>query len=456
MRRVAIVGGGVAGLMAAWELARLGYEVDLYDASGELGGLASAFDFEGTRIERFYHFICQSDQTLIETCDRLGLGDRLRWKQTRTAFFYEGRHYPFGSSVDLARFTPLSLTDKLRFGVNVLYSRRFRHWPRLEDQPARDWLIERIGRRAYDVIWDPLLRVKFGAYHGQISAAWMWHRIHRVATSRRSLFHRERFGCLEGGSDTLIHALEAQATGAGARIHRRAAVQAIRAEKGRVTGLVVDSGQGRETVPHDVVICAVPLPVFGRLAPDDRPEYLERIASIRFIGVVCMILRLREAVSPNFWLNVHDRRISFNGIIEYSNLYGREAYGGRSILYVPYYLDPSLPRYRFADDELFDEYLEALRLIQPRFSRSWVESWRVFRAPYAQPICHTGFSAVVPPFETPWEGCYLVESTQLYPADRVISGTLRLAQDVVLRILDRDGRAADAGIRRRAPEEIPA
>jgi hypothetical protein len=58
--------------------------------------------------------------------------------------------------------------------------------------------------------------------------------------------------------------------------------------------------------------------------------------------------------------------------------------------------------------------------------------------------------------ETPWDRAYLIESTQLYPADRVISGTMRLAQDVVLKVLERDGLADQAPFRRRGPHEIPA
>ncbi len=500
MKRVGIVGGGVAGLMAAWELSRLGFSVDLFEGGSELGGLASAFDFDGIRIERFYHFICRNDVTLIDTCRRLGLGDKLLWKPTRTGFFHEGRAYKFGTAMDLLRFRPLTLLDKARFGLNVLHSRQFTSWPRLEDRPAKRWLIERLGERAYSVIWDPLLRVKFDQYHEQVSAAWMWHRIHRVATSRRSVLHRQEFGHLVGGSDTLIRTLECQAVQAGARVHRNAPAQGLWTEQGKCRGLVLDpraaeaieaaadgAGAARSSafrdsnaggsadsdgstaaavatsrapengvLPFDYVICALPLPVFCRLMPRDELAYRTRLESIRFIGVVCMILRLREALTPNFWLNINDRRISFNGVIEYSNLYGREAYQGRSILYVPFYLEQTRPRYSYSDEQLFDEYVEALQFVQPRLTREWVEGYRVFRAPFAQPICHTHFSEVVPSFETPWDSCYLIEPTQLYPADRVISGTLRLAQDVVLRILDRQGMADRAEFARRAPEEIPA
>jgi protoporphyrinogen oxidase len=250
--------------------------------------------------------------------------------------------------------------------------------------------------------------------------------------------------------------LEQAALQAGARIHRRAAVRRIATSAGRVQGLVLGSGDSGGLVPSDYVISAVPLPVFCRLMPEDKPAYRRQLESIPFIGVVCAILRLKQPFSRCFWLNVNDRRISFNGIIEYTNLTGSESYDGRSIVYVPYYLEPGLPRYSLSDEALLEEYTAALQVINPRFSRDWIESWRVFRAAHAQPICHTGFSQVVPEFETPWPGCYLIESTQLYPADRVISGTLRLAQDVVWRILDRENLAEASGIRRRGSSEIPS
>jgi len=494
-KRVGIVGGGVAGLMAAWELSRMGFDVELFEAAGELGGLASSFDFDGINVERFYHFICRTDRALIETCARLGIQEKLAWRRTRTGYYHGGRLHAFSNSLDLLRFPSLSFLEKARFGLHVLHSRRFTRWPVLEDMPATDWLVRALGRRGYDVIWDPLLRVKFDDLHEGISAAWMWHRIHRVAASRRSVFHGEQFGRLEGGSDTLIRALESGARANGARIHLRTRINGLWIEGERCRGLnlapttangampatvaipgpgtagaVAGPGAppaldgpsekpgetGARRVPFDYVICALPLPVFRDFIPPGPSKYMERIGEIQFIGVVCMILRLKERFTRNFWLNVNDPRIAFNGIIEYSNLCGTEIFGGRSIVYIPFYTSSDRPRYRFSDEQLFAEYMAALRIIRPDFSEASVESYRVFRAAHAQPVCHVGFSRSVPPYETPWEGCYLVESTQLYPADRVISGTLRLAQDVTLRILDREGMAEASGIRWREAHEIPA
>jgi len=445
MKHVGIIGGGVAGLTAAWELSRLGFQVDLFEEQNELGGLAAAFDFSGTRIERYYHFICRGDRTLIETCGRLGIGHRLRWRSTRTGLFFAGEQRDFGTPLDLVRFAPLSWGEKMRFGRHILRARRMRDWQELQHVPARDWLIGGAGRRVYELVWDPLLRIKFGHYHDRLPAAWMWHRIHRVASSRRTAFHREELGYLEGGTQTLIDAFAGQARAAGARIHLGSRATAIRAEGGRCRGLEVRTAgpatngpAGARFLACDYVVSAVPLPVYRELIPRDDPEVLRGLDGIPFLGVVCMILRLRRSVSPYFWLNVNDERIAFNGVIEYTNL-NRPAGAGETILYIPFYLTSDSPRFTRKDEELLEEYAAALAILDPGFTRDCIADHRVFRSRYAQPAFQVGANQQVPPQETPWDGCYLVESTQLYPADRIISGMLRLAQGAVARIAQREG-----------------
>lgn len=452
MKRVGIVGGGVSGLMAAWELAQLGFEVELFEAAPVLGGLASSFDFDGFRIERFYHFICRTDKTLLATIERLGLSDRLKWKRTHTGFFYEGRLYPFSHGLDLLRFSPLSWREKLRFSWGIFHASRRENWQPLEAIPAKQWLIESLGRHAYEVVWDPLLRIKFDTFHDDISAAWMWHRIHRVARSRPSPIHAELFGHLVGGSDLLIESLAAGAQKHGAKIHVSTPVDSILGEGDRCTGLRV----GGENRSFDAVICGLPLTLVPRILPQNAPEYLTALAKLKSIGVVCMILRLRQPLTRNFWLNINDRRISFNGIIQYSKLNDDPRLEGRTVAYIPFYLERDHPRFQYPDEQLFEEYCRALSIIQPEFDRSWVENYRVFRAPHAQPICGLGFSKQVPSIDTPWRHLYLIESTQLYPADRIISGNLRLAQDAVARALTELGHEGPLPFPGRDPSEIPA
>lgn len=452
MKRVGIIGGGVAGLMSAWELARLGYAVELFEGSREFGGLAASVPFGPVRLERFYHFICRGDSTLIDTCRRLGLEGHLRWRAARTGHFHAGRIRDLSTPLGLLTFPHFTPLDKLRFALHVLRARGIKDWSALQERTAREWLLAGLGRRVYDVLWDPLLRIKFSGFHEELPAPWIWHRIYRVAQSRKSLLAPEYYGHLSGGSQTLIDALADAARREGARLHLNARAEALLVEQGRCRGVRVAG----EAVACDIVVAALPLPLYRGLLPPEPAAYARELDAIPFLGVVCAILRLSRSISPYFWLNVNDPRISFNGVIEYSRLNAELRRDGGTIAYVPYYLDPASPRYGYSDEALRDEYMAALALVDPRLTADCLLDYAVFRAPYAQPVFRVRAGATIPAQTTPWENAFLIESTQLYPADRTISGTLRLAQDVVRLILARDGRESEASFRAREPGEIPA
>ena len=192
------------------------------------------------------------------------------------------------------------------------------------------------------------------------------------------------------------------------------------------------------------MVSAVPLPVFLRMAPDEPRDYFDRLAEIDFIGVICITLRLKRAVTENFWTNVNDPRIPFNGFIEYTNL-NPITPDGSAIVYMPHYLPGKHERFGFSDEQLFDEAFDALALVDPGLRRDDVIDYAVSRDPFAQVVCPVGFADVVPDHKTPIEGLYLIESSQLYPSDRTISGTLDLAHNVTDLILESEGIRPEAG-----------
>ena len=261
-------------------------------------------------------------------------------------------------------------SQRVRFGLHVARSRYRSQWRSLDQVPAKPWLIKCIGEQAYQVIWHPLLKVKFGDYHDQISAAWIWHRIWRVASSRRNMLEREMFGCLESGTATLVDPLvEWLRARPNVELQTGVRVQPIEVHDGRVT----EVRAGDACIPCDAVISTVALPVLDRLVPHQSDPYFERVREVKYIGIVCMLLSLRRPFSRNFWTNINDPRISFNGIIEQSTLNQNLQRAGLNVVYVPFYLPTTEPRYRAADQDLFAEYTAMLTLMNPEFSESWVK-----------------------------------------------------------------------------------
>ena len=93
---VAIIGAGVAGLTAAYELTKLGHQVVIFEASDRPGGLASGFKDEtwDWALERFYHHWFASDAAVIGLIEELGAGDRLffRWIHLMPCCLYPTGH----------------------------------------------------------------------------------------------------------------------------------------------------------------------------------------------------------------------------------------------------------------------------------------------------------------------------------------------------------------------------
>lgn len=435
-KRVVVIGAGLSGLAASYDLAHAGCHVTLVEASKDLGGLASSVQIEGNPVERFYHFICRSDEHLLRLVDELGLGEKVFWHQTRTSFYHEGRYYAFGTPLDLLRFSAVPAAQRVRFGMHVLASRFRRKWRWLDQMPAKPWLIEWIGEEAYNVIWHPLLKVKFGDHHDKISAAWIWHRIWRIAASRNSLFERESFGCLEHGTATIVEALVARLRALpNVDLYTDAPVRPLTVRHGQVAEVQF----GDRTVQCDAVISTVALPALDRLVPGQADPYFERARGIQYIGVVCMMLSLDRPFSKYFWTNINDRRVSFNGIVEQSALNQNLRDRGLNILYVPFYLPTSDARYKAKDEDLLAEYVGMLKLLNPAFDSSWIKEWRVFRAPYAQPIFGVNFLDVMPDHRSPIQGLYVTDSTQFYPEDRTISAAIAQGRKVAAMILS-EGR----------------
>jgi protoporphyrinogen oxidase len=409
-RTVVVVGGGIAGCAAALRMAQDGHAVTVVERSGHLGGLVVSFSVGGTPLECFYHHIFPHEHDIIALIDSLGLGSKLEWNDSSTGVLSDGRIWPFTSPMDLIRFGPLPLADRVRAGVGALRMRRVMEWRALDEIPAAQWLRSYCGDGASRVLWDPLLKAKFGPAAPDVPAAWMWGRVHQRSAARKGM--GEKLGYLRGGFKQLFDALDSELRRVGVEVLTSAQVDRITVADGRVTGVETSAGQ-RDA---DAVVFAGTLNGVGRLL---EPEFCDpRWASIGSLGVLCVVLELRRGLSDIYWTNVCDAALPFGGIIEHTNMLPVDDYGGRHVVY--------LSRYFTADEAVAsaDPHEEARRWVDllvahvGGLSRDDVLAIHPFKTPYAAPLITLGHLTRLPPIEGPVEGLYLTTTAQIYPQDR--------------------------------------
>jgi len=144
--RIAVIGGGIAGLSAAYELLKAGQEVHLFERSNFLGGQVVTIPLYGTPIELAYHHLFTSDVVMQELMAELGIIDKLEWYPSKVGWFKGGKIYPFVTPMDLLRFKPLRPWNRLRLGLVVLFLQRYKNWKALEKDNSHS-MDEKMGRQ---------------------------------------------------------------------------------------------------------------------------------------------------------------------------------------------------------------------------------------------------------------------------------------------------------------------
>ena len=418
-KNVGVIGGGPMGLAVAYELLKRGHRVTLYESNEVLGGMSASFDFSGTRIERYYHFICAGDHPLFDMLGELGILDRLSWTRTKMGYLYRGHLNDWGSPLALFRFKGAHLGSKIRYGLHAFFSVKRSDWKPLDPLEATTWIRKWIGKEGYRIWWKNLFDLKFHQFAGNLSAAWIWTRIKRVGTSRYNLFH-EKLGYLENGSDTLLNALKEVILQRGGTIRLSTPVEKVHMDNGSVQGVFTECS----FTPHDVIVSTIPLPYVNLLIPDLPENLSQKFQAVKNIGVVCVLVKLRKPLTQNFWLNINDERMDIPGLVEYTNLRPMD----HTIVYVPFYLPGDHPKYFDSDDRFMEKVRYYLKIINPDLEDGDFLDIQVNRYLHAQPICGPNFLETLPPVALPIKGLFVADTSYYYPEDRGISESLRFGR----------------------------
>jgi len=430
---VVVIGGGVAGMATAYRLMQGGHRVALLEAGDKLGGLVRTFDVGGNKLEAYYHHLFSTDTTIINLIEELGFGDRLHWIDSKVGWFTDGKLYPLVTPLDLLRFSPLPPLDRVRLGLMGLRLRRRDDWAEFERITAKDWIEKNVSKAVFDKFWGVMLRGKYGDAYDQVAMAWLWSKIHLRFQSRQGVSQRERLGYLMGSFAVYIDELERRMRAGGVDVRTATPVERITAEDNRATGVVLAGGTH---IPADAVVAAVPSLLFKKMAPPLTPEYERQLGAVGWQAAVCMVLTMKRSLSPIYWMNIGDRSMPFLALVEHTNFVGPEHYAGNHILYVSNYLAQDHAYMRMDEDQLWALYEPALKKINPQFSSDWVTQRWLFKAPFAQPIIKTNYSADKPGHRTPVAGLYLETMTQIYPEDRGQNYSIKMGEDVAHMVVE--------------------
>lgn len=427
------------GLTLALRLNEAGYEVTLVEAADSLGGLASAWRLGDVVWDRHYHVTLLSDVHLRRVLRELDLDREMRWVETKTGYYADGRLSSVSNTLEFLRLPSLGLVDKARLGATILVGSKMRDWKRLEQVPVAEWLTRWSGRRTFARFWLPLLRAKLGESYRDASAAFIWATIQRLYAARRTGLKKEMFGYVPGGYARILDRFADVLAERGVELLVGHPVERVGRDGDTGDGLCVRFRSGEQRTFDSVVVTAA-APVAARLCEGLADHERRALEAIRYQGIVCTSVLLRRPLSPYYLTYITDE-VPFTAVVEMSAFVDPSFFGGNSLVYLPKYVAPDDPLFQADDEDIESGFLDALMRMYPSLSCDDVLACRTSRVRQVFAIPTIGYSGTLPATATSVPGLHVVNSAHIVNGTLNVDETVQLADTWVASLVD--GRPAE-------------
>jgi protoporphyrinogen oxidase len=406
--RIVVLGGGIAGLGAAWRTAMAGMETDVLELKPYVGGMAHThrtddgylFDFGPHRFHTHNPAILESVRGL--------LGDELidRDRITHIYFMQQYFEYPLSAS-NMLRYLPKKLAVACFLDFLVTSTRNRIH-PKPDDS-FETWVVNRFGRRLYDIYFGPYTAKVWGRDPSKLSASWaaqrvavvdLWDLLLRMLKLRRedNGFDHSEFKDLFyyplSGVGRISERVAEEIEGHGGRVHTEARVTQVLHDGSKVTGVIYEKDGETHEIPCDYLISTLPLPLLLRFLTPAVPDDVQATArSLQYRAMIFVMLKLdKPKVSDDHWIYFPDDNIIFNRVSEMKNFSPVAAPEGKTSLTLEITCDIGDEVWTMPEDELYRRAVDGV-VASGLATREQILGHYFERLPHAYPSYDLEFEA---------------------------------------------------------------
>ncbi len=414
--KVVIIGAGITGLTAGYELSRRGYGVEILESSKDIGGLLGSYTIKNNEctynIEKYYHHLFITNKNTIKLIKSIGIENNLLWLRAKTGYFIDGLSLPLDTPTEIISFPYLTLYDKILLLFLVLNAKITINMARLDEITAKDWVIKNSNEKVYQNFLEPLLRGKFGINMERVSAAWL---VSRLKMRSNRGIHVECLGYLKGGFIGLVNCLAEFIIKTGNVIRTNSQVVKIITKDGIARGVKTENF----IIYCDAIISTIPPRIMRGLCNIEVPD-------IPYQESVCMLVGTKKHITDDiYWLNIKENS-PFGAIIEHTNFLNPSSYGEHIFYLASYVQNEKDPLWSMDDKRIYKFFLMHLSRMFPNFNKDDVNWYRISRDRFSAPIYTIKYKGLIMPYETNIKNLYIAGmfSEPNYP-ERSIEGCVR-------------------------------
>jgi predicted dehydrogenase/protoporphyrinogen oxidase len=398
----AILGGGPAGLTAAYVIGRRGRPAAVFEADGTVGGIAKTIEFNGYRFDLGGHRFFTKLQPVQHLWEEV-LGDELLTRPRLSRIYFDGKYfaYPITAKDVVGR---LGLVESARCAFSYLWAARHRND---DAQTFEDWVTTRFGRRLYEAFFRSYTEKVWGIPGSEIRSLWAAQRIKNFSLGKAMLtvlgLRREHVTTLieefrypRLGPGQMWEAFAARNEEAGIGIHLNQRCVSLKHTDGRVRSVVLR--QNGDVAEHavDSVISSIPLSELVLNLDPPAPAAVQSAArELRYRDLVLVaLMTTEEEPFPDNWIYLHDPETRAGRVQNYGAWSEDMVRPGTTCLGVEYFCFQGDDIWEMSDEqavELATQELARIGLIDPS---KVIDGVKVL-VPRAYPVYDSRFEGAV-------------------------------------------------------------
>jgi protoporphyrinogen oxidase len=402
--RVAVIGAGPAGMTAAYELAKQISTVDVYEASGSVGGLAKSIALWDQVVDIGPHRFFSNDRRVNEAWLEV-VGKDYAMVDRLTRIYYKNRffHYPLKPFDALKN---LGLWEATRcmlsfFGEKIS--------PTPQDNSFETWVTSRFGTRLFQIFFKTYTEKLWGIKCSELDADFaaqrikklsLWEAVKNGILGGKGNKHKtlvDQFAYPHGGTGMVYQRMADAVIKKGGRVMLNTSVQRVITENGKIKGLQLESGEIRE---YDYVISSMPMTLLVSRLPEVPQQILELNKKLKFRNTILVYLNVQaKNLFPDNWIYVHNSEMLSGRITNFRNwvpeLYGKEE---SSIMALEYWCYDEDDIWTWPEEKLIalgTKELESTGLIP----KDKISAGHVYRIPRCYPVYDNGYKEHLKPVE---------------------------------------------------------
>lgn len=296
--KIAIIGAGPAGITAAYQLAKEGYEVEIYEASDAIGGMSKTIDLWNQKVDLGPHRFFSSDPRVNQVWLEL-IGNDYEMVNRLTRIFYQNNffHYPLKP---WNAFSNLGFFEALNCGLSFARQMVFPTKPSTKGETFESWVVNKFGRRLFEIFFKTYSEKLWGIKCDELDSDFAAQRIKNLSLleALKNAFFKSKankhktlvdeFAYPHQGSGIVYERMAELVKNFGGKIHFKTPVKRVVTKGNTVVGLETNSGEFRQ---YDKVISTMPLTRLVSQLAEAPQKIVDSVKSLKFRNTILVYLQ---------------------------------------------------------------------------------------------------------------------------------------------------------------------